>query len=187
MQLTTGVTSHQHDVSRRKAKQHKEEPSSSTKRDHASITTTCPTCPKPIDSKFEFDFVLQDNELVRASKKLKSLISKEDIVRVLHLPQTQACNVLGCSLSTLKRRFYDVKGDLDIEKWPQCYNDVRHLPIFSRMYPMSLQFILNTHDRSEKELDEMDMHHIVRLMSKPHVPSVACSNACTKTHQHERR
>ena len=80
----------------------------------------------------------------------KRIIEKSEMLRVLHLPQTQASVVLGCSISTLKRRFYEMKDDLGISKWPQFYEEIRHLPIFSEVYPLSIEFILN--DRMENEL-----------------------------------
>ncbi|EFC48387.1 predicted protein [Naegleria gruberi] len=45
-------------------------------------------------------------------QKRKNVISKQEMIKVLHLPQTQASSILGCSLSTLKRRFYELKEEL---------------------------------------------------------------------------
>ncbi|EFC39888.1 predicted protein [Naegleria gruberi] len=92
-------------------------------------------------------FTCNDEPLVASKRKL---IAKYDLLRVLHLPQTLASQVLGCSFSTLKRRFYESKEDLGIEKWPQFYQEVRHLPIFEYIYPMSLTFILNPVNRHKK-------------------------------------
>jgi len=76
-------------------------------------------------------------------RKCKENISRQDMLRVLHLSQSMACTQLKCSLSTLKRRFYELKEEFGLEKWPQYYHEIRHLPIFQRIYPMSLKFILN--------------------------------------------
>ena len=73
----------------------------------------------------------------------KRKLSKKELLTVLHLPQTKACVALGCSISTLKRRFYELKVELGLEKWPQYFHEIRHLPIFPDIYPMSMRFILN--------------------------------------------
>ncbi|KAG2378406.1 hypothetical protein C9374_008549 [Naegleria lovaniensis] len=39
-------------------------------------------------------------------------ISKHDMIKVLHLSQIQACKILNCSMSTLKRKFYQMKTEL---------------------------------------------------------------------------
>ena len=71
------------------------------------------------------------------------LVTKSDVLRVLHLPQTQASTVLKCSLSTLKRKFYEYKNEFQMEKWPQYLMENKHLPLFPYMYPMCITFILN--------------------------------------------
>jgi len=43
-----------------------------------------------------------------------------------------------------------MKDDLGISKWPQFYEEIRHLPIFSKVYPLSIEYILN--DTMENEL-----------------------------------
>ncbi|KAG2385733.1 hypothetical protein C9374_002882 [Naegleria lovaniensis] len=40
-------------------------------------------------------------------------------------------------------RFYELKDELGMDKWPQFYDEIRHLPIFPFVYPMSFKFILN--------------------------------------------
>ena len=85
-------------------------------------------------------------------------IEERDLLRVLHLPQTQACSSLGCSLSTLKRRFYELKDKIGIDKWPQFYNDIRHLEAFPHIYPMSLEFVMNDEQANEKYLSTECMH-----------------------------
>ena len=65
------------------------------------------------------------------------------MLQVLHLSQIQACKQLDCSLSTLKRRFYELKDGFGLERWPQYFFEIRHLPVFAKLYPMSLSFILN--------------------------------------------
>ena len=85
--------------------------------------------------------------LSNRSKRKTQQISKKEMLQVLHLPQNQASKLLDCSLSTLKRRFYELKDDFGLKSWPQCFAEVRHLPIFRQIYPMSLDFILNTHEK----------------------------------------
>ncbi|KAG2381570.1 hypothetical protein C9374_005954 [Naegleria lovaniensis] len=42
----------------------------------------------------------------------------DSIIQNLHLPQKEAAKALGVSVSTLKRRFYSVREQIGIEKWP---------------------------------------------------------------------
>ena len=102
---------------------------------------------KKVDNiKLKFvNFTLQEEPKKKKYLKKFGDITTEDILMVLHLSQFQACKVLSCSLSSLKRRFYEVKKGLGLERWPQYFEEIRHLPVFSRIYPMSLTFILN-HD-----------------------------------------
>ncbi|EFC40154.1 predicted protein [Naegleria gruberi] len=79
----------------------------------------------------------------RKHERRNKLITRKEMIKVLHLSQNQACKVLNCSLSTLKRRFYQLKDEIGLDRWPQYFKEVRHLPIFNQMYPMSLEFILN--------------------------------------------
>ena len=98
--------------------------------------------------------------------KKRNTLAKDNLIKVLHLSQVQACRVLGCSLSTLKRRFGEVKQELGMEKWPSYYDDVRHLPIFPKLYPMSLQFIMNEHDCSDLPQDcNLIFEHAAQLSS----------------------
>ncbi|EFC40268.1 predicted protein [Naegleria gruberi] len=76
------------------------------------------------------------------------MISDREIMQVLHLPQMQACKILNCSLSTLKRRFYELKDGFGLDRWPNNLLVARHLPIFKKIYPMSLDFILNHDDET---------------------------------------
>ncbi|EFC41433.1 predicted protein [Naegleria gruberi] len=85
------------------------------------------------------------------TKRKTSDISKQEILKVLHLTQRQACKQLGCTLSTMKRRFYELKSDLGLKCWPQNYNEICNLPIFPKIYPLSLSFILNaSNDETSK-------------------------------------
>ncbi|KAL9642595.1 hypothetical protein ABK040_011160 [Willaertia magna] len=45
-------------------------------------------------------------------------IDEEQIKSVFHLTQKQAAQHLGVSLSTLKRRFYEMRTSLNLDKWP---------------------------------------------------------------------
>ena len=98
----------------------------------------------------EFSFVLKrvsiGNKFIEGNKRKKTknrIISNKEMIKVLHLSQQQASKQLGCSLSTLKRRFYELKDGLGLNCWPTYFHEIRHLPIFQKIYPMSLQFILN--------------------------------------------
>ncbi|KAG2392123.1 hypothetical protein C9374_012375 [Naegleria lovaniensis] len=78
-------------------------------------------------------------------KRTCNSITKEELLSVLHLSQTQACQVLGCSVSTVKRRFYDLKDEIGISHWPKDYFElaIHNKKVFQKIYPMSLSFILN--------------------------------------------
>jgi len=55
-------------------------------------------------------------------------IDEEQIRKVFHLTQRQAAASLGVSLSTLKRRFYEMRESLGIDKWPTMANDMGDMP-----------------------------------------------------------
>ncbi|KAF0974661.1 hypothetical protein FDP41_006135 [Naegleria fowleri] len=97
---------------------------------------------------YQIRFVMEENFTNSTPPKKRNILTKDQIIRVLHLSQTQACKILGCSISTLKRRFGELKHELGMEKWPSYFDDVRHLPIFPQLYPMSLSFILNEDNMS---------------------------------------
>ncbi|KAG2370686.1 hypothetical protein C9374_014317, partial [Naegleria lovaniensis] len=79
----------------------------------------------------------------RAQRRAVSSITKHEMLQVLHLTQQKASQILGCSLSTVKRRFYELKDEIGLNKWPQDYLELMHLEVFQKIYPMSLHFILN--------------------------------------------
>ncbi|KAG2373422.1 hypothetical protein C9374_012161 [Naegleria lovaniensis] len=54
----------------------------------------------------------------KGSSKSKISLSASDLIRVMALPQSMAAKELGVSLSTLKRRFYDLK----MGRWPGLAN-----------------------------------------------------------------
>ncbi|KAF0974659.1 hypothetical protein FDP41_006133 [Naegleria fowleri] len=128
------------------------------------------TFKRPIPQKNSFTFVQNTYQegigvtcINFQHKNSAKHISKYDLIKVLHLSQPQACKVLNCSMSTLKRKFYQMKNELGMDKWPQYFQEVRHLPIFEYMYPMSLNFILNHdgHEEGEEENNnKMDLSSI---------------------------
>ncbi|KAG2378363.1 hypothetical protein C9374_008506 [Naegleria lovaniensis] len=81
-----------------------------------------------------------------------SSISKAEMLRVLRFPQTMACKFIGCSLSTLKRRFYELKQEFGLMRWPQSLYEMKHLEIYPQVNPMSLAFILNEEEPQEEAL-----------------------------------
>nr|CAG4715614.1 unnamed protein product [Naegleria fowleri] len=85
-----------------------------------------------------FDFK-GERKVIR--KRTSSSITKEEMLSVLHLSQHQACQVLGCSLSTVKRRFYDLKNEIGLCKWPKDYFTLIDTKLFAKIYPLSLQSI----------------------------------------------
>ena len=97
-------------------------------------------------------FITYKDRAIEKRKLERKQIYKNDILRVMHLSQSQACQNLNCSLSTLKRRFCEIKHELGIQQWPQNIHDIRHLPIFHKIYPMTLSFVMNERNRDEKDL-----------------------------------
>ncbi|EFC42930.1 hypothetical protein NAEGRDRAFT_58387 [Naegleria gruberi] len=55
-------------------------------------------------------------------------IDEEQIRKVFHLTQRQAAAFLGVSLSTLKRRFYEMRESLGMDKWPTTANGTTTIP-----------------------------------------------------------
>ncbi|KAF0974319.1 hypothetical protein FDP41_006929 [Naegleria fowleri] len=87
-------------------------------------------------------------------------ITREMMARYFYCPQTLAARLLGVSISTLKRRFYD----LHMGRWPyQC--------ISLNERKKSIYFLMNeTEPEDEKELDEKTwtyLRHAFRDASKP--------------------
>ncbi|KAG2392374.1 hypothetical protein C9374_012626 [Naegleria lovaniensis] len=75
-----------------------------------------------------------------------------EMLSVLHLTQLQACKVLGCSVSTVKRRFSELKQHIGLSQWPKDYFELENSELFKKIYPLSLYFILN-HDEEEETMD----------------------------------
>ncbi|KAL0478332.1 hypothetical protein AKO1_008571 [Acrasis kona] len=69
-------------------------------------------------------------------------LEKNDVLKYLHLPQHEACLLLGISLSTLKRKFYE----LGIGKWPSKSERAAR-----KERPMSIEAILNKEFLDEKD------------------------------------
>ncbi|KAG2378364.1 hypothetical protein C9374_008507 [Naegleria lovaniensis] len=119
--------------------------------------------------KTSVSFVSRNGEEQKKTRRAQASITKEEILRVLHLSQTQACNQIGCSLSTLKRRFYELKDDMGLQRWPQFYEEIKDLPIFPQVYPMCLEFILNRED-------EDPITKVTTTANPPPPPSIVVSN-----------
>ncbi|KAF0974666.1 hypothetical protein FDP41_006140 [Naegleria fowleri] len=120
----------------------------------ATNTTTPSSATSPIhhesaDSSFQLH--LNNSKQHRVQRRAVSSISKHEMLQVLHLTQQKASQILGCSLSTVKRRFYELKDEIGLNKWPQDFLELMQLSkeVFQKIYPMSLHFILN-HDDDEK-------------------------------------
>lgn len=59
----------------------------------------------------------EDDTIIQRRSSFKE-IPIQSIVQHLHLSQRDAAKSLGVSVSTLKRRFYSVRDQIGIEKWP---------------------------------------------------------------------
>ncbi|KAL9654057.1 hypothetical protein ABK040_011601 [Willaertia magna] len=85
-------------------------------------------------------------------KKVKINIPTSDIIRVMMLPQVIAAQKLDVSLSTLKRRFYE----LGIGRWP----GLQQIETNSATLPQnkaSLSFILNDMNSETTQLDPVSL------------------------------
>ncbi|EFC41434.1 predicted protein [Naegleria gruberi] len=113
----------------------------STKKGKIQSASDCQFVWKRVDTNFGVFFLEKDLEF--RSKRKTTDISKQELIKVLHLSQRQAAKSLNCTLSTLKRRFYNLKEEFGMSTWPKTFKEISHLPIYQKMYPMSLNFILN--------------------------------------------
>lgn len=71
-------------------------------------------------------------------------ITKEDIEHLFKYPQPKAAQILGVSVSTLKRRFYEVTGGLT--RWP-------YATIKKNLKKGTMKHILNPKDKPTTLLD----------------------------------
>jgi len=84
----------------------------------------------------------------------KIQITREEMSKYFHCPQRLAAQKLGVSLSTLKRRFYQ----LDIGRWPyQLTQDNRKRSVW--------HMINETESKCEKELSPLTVQTLTRLFS----------------------
>ncbi|KAL0485877.1 hypothetical protein AKO1_002149 [Acrasis kona] len=73
-------------------------------------------------------------------------VNKDQILESTHLSQQEASRRLNISLSTLKRRYYE----LDMGKWPSNKSHPDHDTLYRR-YKGDLEFILNDSEKNEKD------------------------------------
>ncbi|EFC42300.1 hypothetical protein NAEGRDRAFT_80436 [Naegleria gruberi] len=113
----------------------------------------------------------------KESKKKKNNtkieITHEMMKPYFYCPQTLAARLLGVSISTLKRRFYD----LHIGRWPyQC------ISLSERK--KSIYFLMNeTEPEDEKEIDEKTMHHLRHAFKDASKPLLSMNvNQTTQFH-----
>nr|CAG4711720.1 unnamed protein product [Naegleria fowleri] len=91
----------------------------------------------------------------KSKKKSKINIPVFELIRVMALPQTSAAQVLGVSLSTLKRRYYE----LGIGRWPgQIANNPKEIEKATESSPekkVQLSFLLNGEDVEARQIDQI--------------------------------
>ncbi|KAF0974633.1 hypothetical protein FDP41_006107 [Naegleria fowleri] len=80
------------------------------------------------------------------SSKSKISLKASDLIRVMALPQSMAAKELGVSLSTLKRRFYDLK----MGRWPGLANPTGYSHYCSSLTSDSTS--VNSNDSSSSNL-----------------------------------
>jgi hypothetical protein len=83
----------------------------------------------------------------RRGKKMIPL-TEEQLKSMYMYPQPEAAKRLGVSLSTLKRRFYELHNG---QRWP--YNDIKKI-----LKRRKLKYILNDRNKPTKYLDQMTIH-----------------------------
>ncbi|KAG2379293.1 hypothetical protein C9374_007432 [Naegleria lovaniensis] len=93
-----------------------------TSNHHAHVpTTTIPKSSSSSTTTTNIKFHMLEDPMLRANDDHRSnfvRIDEEQIRKVFHLTQRQAASFLGVSLSTLKRRFYEMRDSLKMDKWP---------------------------------------------------------------------
>nr|CAG4711445.1 unnamed protein product [Naegleria fowleri] len=132
--------------------------SSSSQSNNNNNTSSCPNhgSPNHHHNTRHYTFITFE-ELIKSTKQPRmkpSSISKAEMLRVLRFPQTLACKFIGCSLSTLKRRFYELKHEFGLMRWPQSLYEMKHLDIYPQVHPMSLAFILNEEEETLNSASE---------------------------------
>src|SRR3989338_3125777 len=96
--------------------------------------------------------LFKDCIMKRKNKKSSYIkIPVHDIVRVMTLPQPIAAQTLGVSISTLKRRFYE----LQFGRWPNIELDAQSVP--TQKPKKGLNALLNEHQDEEANIDNITM------------------------------
>ncbi len=78
----------------------------------------------------------------------KIVIDLKEMKKYYYYPQPTAAKLLGVSLSTLKRRYYEVVGD---KRWP--YPDMKRL-----LKKRNISYIVHDTDKPTKQLDPHTIH-----------------------------
>ncbi|KAL9649736.1 hypothetical protein ABK040_009551 [Willaertia magna] len=115
----------------------------------------------------------------KQSRNTFKVIEKAIMLKMLHLSQSSAAYLLNVSMSTLKRRFYDLKEDLQMDRWPQFYEDFANNPNFNYIYPMRIPFILNESNRDEKDISKDELDEIIKSFRQS-----ATTSTCTQQTNH---
>ncbi|KAL0485986.1 hypothetical protein AKO1_012293 [Acrasis kona] len=92
---------------------------------HTKSFTFVDSCPTSIKKK---------------SKSRRVQVDTKQILECMHLSQNEACKELNISLSTLKRRYYE----LNIGKWPNHKQDSKQKP--NGVNKADISFIMNKHE-----------------------------------------
>ncbi|KAL0489794.1 hypothetical protein AKO1_009276 [Acrasis kona] len=79
----------------------------------------------------------------------KKLLSSIKIIQSMKITQTDAANMLGVSVSTLKRRYYK----LGLGRWP-ANRGTHHSKHNNTSIHTTLQTIINQHNVDEKYIDD---------------------------------
>jgi len=107
--------------------------------------------------------VKRDNHTRRFNKsspvspsEKKIMIDKKQMERYYYYPQPTAAKLLGVSLSTLKRRYYEIVGH---RRWP--YPDMKRL-----LKKKTISYIVHDKDKPTKQLDPHTLHVLKKAFSQ---------------------
>ena len=100
------------------------------------------------------------NKVAKRKRGKKMIpISIEQLEANFHYPQPEAAKRLGVSVSTLKRRFYEVHGGS--MRWP--YSDRKRTTTTKRN---TIAYILNKDEKPATYLDNQTLFHLHMVFSK---------------------
>jgi hypothetical protein len=96
-------------------------------------------------------------------------ISAEELKKVLHYAQPQAAKILGVSLSTLKRKFYQLYPGRRWSKQTMTRNKLQ------------MKFLVHRYNKPETYIESSTIHMLNHVFSNPNNRLNVCFNLSIKT------